>query len=251
MRTLYHGTTLHGVQFRDTQQDAEPLAYYHPHGPIADLFSGIVGSDPDKRIGAVGLGVGAVAAYAWPGQHFDFYEIDPAIARIASDSKYFTYLENCQGDHRIILGDGRLKLAGAADGTYQLLLLDAYSSDAIPSHLLSREAFGVYTAKIGPHGAIAFHTSNRLMNLTPLVANLAKEAGWACRVRAEQWTFDQIEELKKRGYFPAEVVVVARQEEDLGNLATDKNWRPAKPDPSLSVWTDRYSDVVGLILRGH
>ncbi|HOW71243.1 MAG TPA: hypothetical protein PKY77_11630 [Phycisphaerae bacterium] len=250
MHTLYHGTTLHGVQFRNTDFDAEPLAYYHPGGPIADLFSGIVGSEPGRRIGAVGLGAGAVAAYTHPGQCIDFYEIDPAVARIAGDPKYFAYLSACRGDLHVILGDGRLKLAGVADGTYALLLLDAYSSDAIPTHMLSREALGVYLAKLDPHGAIAFHITNRFMNLAPLLANLAKDVGLVCRVRSEQWTLTQIEEGQKRGYFPADVAVMARREEDLGVLAADKRWQPAKEDPELPIWTDRYSDVVGLVLRG-
>lgn len=250
LHSLYHGTTLHGVQFHNTGSSPEPLAYYHPGGPIADLFDGLVGSDAGKRIGAIGLGAGAIAAYAWPGQSIDFYEIDPAVARIASDRRYFTYLSMCRGDHRIILGDGRLKLASVADARYHLILLDAYSSDAIPTHLLSREAMRVYLAKLDAHGALAFHITNRFMNLAPLLANLARDAGLVCRVRSEQWNLAQIEAAQKRGHFPADVAVMARREQDLGKLAADERWRSVSGDPNLPIWTDRYSDVVGLILRG-
>ncbi|HLY37974.1 MAG TPA: fused MFS/spermidine synthase, partial [Candidatus Binatia bacterium] len=157
-RLLLHGTTLHGMQAIDGARRREPLAYYHPAGPLGQLFASLDSARRRRAVAVVGLGAGSVACYAEPGQRWDFYEIDPTVTHIARDPRYFTYLADCAPDATITLGDARLSLARAT-ATYDLVILDAYSSDAIPVHLLTREAIALYLAHLRPGGILAFHIS--------------------------------------------------------------------------------------------
>ncbi len=248
VRTFYHGTTVHGIQQTNPAYAREPLAYYHRSGPIGDIFRAVQASGRAERVAVVGLGVGATACYAGPGQDFTFYEIDPAVARLAADPAYFTYLANCRGRYEVVLGDGRLTLAGAPDGTFGLILLDAYNSDAIPTHLLTREAVRLYRSKLATGGLLAFHTTNRYLNLEPLLARLAADAGWVCRVRSE--TESEIDPAARAlGATPAEAVVMAATESDLGILATTSRWRkPVQAD--IPIWTDQYSSILSIWRSG-
>lgn len=243
LRILVHGTTKHGIQSTVPKAHPEPLAYYHRSGPIGDVFSAYHGQDAKSRIAVIGLGVGAMAAYARPGQHFALYEIDPAVARIAGDPEYFTFLTQCRGTYEIVLGDGRLTLARAPDRSYDLIVLDAFSSDAIPTHLLSREAFEVYLSKLGDGGVLVFHISNVHLNLEPVVGRLAAEFGLICRSRAD---LAVSEKEQARGKLPSHYVAMARSPEDLGDLADNPQWRPVSPHPDTPVWTDQYSNLLSL-----
>ena len=131
---------------------------------------------------------------------------------------------------------------------YVFILRNIRDMDAIPTHLLSREAMRLYLSKLDGQGVVAFHITNRFMNLIPLVANLAKDAGLVCRVRSEQWGAARLARNMERGYCPADVAAVARKEQDLGKLAKDQRWRAASGNPNVPIWTDRYSDIVGLVL---
>lgn len=249
LHTLYHGTTVHGMQWRTENWSDEPLAYYHRTGPVGDVFRWYREHHTSPHVAAVGLGAGAVAAYAAPLDSFTYIEIDPAIARIARDERYFTFLAQAAGTHDILIGDGRIVLAAQQDHAYGLIFLDAYSSDAIPTHLLSREALAMYTSKLADGGILAFHISNRLMNLEPVLANLAADAGlvaWTRQEFPEQLTAQQ----HAFGATPAHVVVIARTEADLHELTELHNWRPAVADPAQPVWTDHYADVFTLLVKG-
>jgi len=248
-RVLYHGTTVHGMQWVDPRSAQTPLAYYHPSGPICEVFRVLAGRDTRPRVGAIGLGTGAVAAFAQPGQHFVFYEIDPGVARIAANPRYFTFLAASRGTCRVVLGDGRLAMARARAGSYGLIFLDAYSSDAIPTHLLSREAMAVYLSKLADGGVLAFHITNRFMDLEPVVANLARDAHLVCRVRAERWA-DLSNAERAQGCVPSHVVIMARRFEDLGPLAEADHWRTLPGQPDGMVWTDQYCDILGPLLAG-
>jgi hypothetical protein len=240
---MYHGTTVHGVQLRKEGYRLEPLAYYHRSGPVGDVFRTLGDQQQYARVGAVGLGTGAVAAYASEKDFYHFFEIDPAVVRIASDPDYFSYLYYCRGDYKITLGDGRLKLEQEPDNHYDLLFLDAYSSDAIPTHMLSREALALYVKKLKPDGLLAFHITNRFMDLKPVLARLALEAGLQCRARTE--TYNDLTELEQTaGSFPAEVVIMARKREDFGSLGDAPNWETLKGDPDYPLWTDQYTDLI-------
>ncbi len=249
VRTFYHGTTVHGIQQTNPAYAEEPLAYYHRSGPIGDIFRAAQAKGQAQRVAVVGLGVGATACYAEPGQDFTFYEIDPAVARIAADPAYFTYLAKCRGRYEVVLGDGRLTLAGAPDGAFGLILLDAYNSDAIPTHLLSREAVRLYRSKLAAGGLLAFHMTNRYLNLEPLLARLAADAGWACRARSEGES--EIDEAAQAmGATPAEAVVMARTDADLGILGGMSRWRRPRVRADVRVWTDQYSSILSVLRRG-
>src|SRR5262245_10057665 len=206
MHRLVHGTTLHGVQWIEPRRCEEPLSYYHRGGPGGQVFAEFGRASRASRIGIVGLGTGATIAFAEPGQQWTYFEIDPAVVRIASNPDWFCFLANAQVRPRIVLGDARLSLA--ADTTrYDLLVLDAYTSDAIPVHLLTREALREYFGHLTPHGVLALHLSNRHFDLEPVVARLARDAGFSPRLRVEgkPSAADQA-----RGYESSSWAVIAR-----------------------------------------
>jgi hypothetical protein len=172
---LVHGTTLHGLQQWDPPSD-EPMTYYHRTGPIGQVFAADLPAIRRGRFAFVGLGSGSLAAYGKPGQTITFYEIDPAIVRIASDPDYFTYLSDCKAKVDVVVGDARLKLEDHARlGEYGLIVVDAFSSDAIPIHLLTKEAIQLYFGKLANDGVIALHLSNRYLDLPRVVSALVHD----------------------------------------------------------------------------
>jgi hypothetical protein len=176
-RLLIHGNTEHGRQSLDPRRRTEPLAYYHPSGPVGDLFA-FTTRAARRKVAVIGLGAGTLAAYAQAGEQWTFYEIDPAVVSLARDSGYFTYFADASRrgvDMRIVLGDGRLELAATRD-IYALIVIDAFSSDTIPLHLATREALEIYRSHLTPDGVLGFHYSSRYLNLRPLLARLAASA---------------------------------------------------------------------------
>jgi hypothetical protein len=181
LRELYHGTTLHGVQVTRPSLSHLPTTYYHPSGPIGRVFAA-VGVDPGRsrllaHVGVVGLGVGSLAAYAKSGERFSFFEIDPEVVRIARDPKLFSFLSDCEGDIDVVVGDGRIALANEPDATFGLLIVDAFSSDAVPVHLLTREALALALRKLWPGGLVAYHLSSNFFDLSPVIAEAATSLG--------------------------------------------------------------------------
>ena len=165
---LFHGNTLHGAQSLQSERRHEPLTYYYRTGPIGQVFGMMKERIHQSNIAIVGLGTGSLAAYAEPGQHWDFYEIDPIVVQIARERCYFTMLDESRaGSTEVVLGDARLRLQDAPDHGYKLIVLDAFSSDAIPTHLLTREALRLYLSKLAEGGIIAFHISNHYVDLSP------------------------------------------------------------------------------------
>ena len=179
MNTLAHGSTIHGMQRRSPVPSVRriPLMYYFPTGPIGQVFEAYQGTPVVQRVGVVGLGVGSLAGYGKTGQEFTFFEIDPAVERIARNPAYFHYLEDCRARWRVVLGDARLSLSREPDGSFGLIVLDAFNGDAIPVHLLTREALRIYLAKLADGGLIALHISNNYLDLEPAVPELARDAG--------------------------------------------------------------------------
>ncbi|HZB45318.1 MAG TPA: fused MFS/spermidine synthase, partial [Pyrinomonadaceae bacterium] len=216
MRRLLHGSTLHGRQWTDEERRCEPLSYYHVTGPLGAVIETYRARPASPNVAAVGLGAGASVAHARPGERWTFYEIDPAVDDIARDPNYFTYLTYCSAaPNRTVLGDARLKLRDAPDGHYGLIILDAFSSDAIPAHLLTREALRLYLSKLAPGGLIAFHVSNRALNLDAVVGGLARDAGLEARI------FNDHDYRPEIGKEPSHWAVLVRRPEDLGPLAAD------------------------------
>ncbi|HEU5100772.1 MAG TPA: fused MFS/spermidine synthase, partial [Roseiflexaceae bacterium] len=181
--SLAHGSTRHGMQSLDPANRNEPLTYYSRSGPIGQVLADLTQRRPGARVAAIGLGAGSLACYKQPGQQWTFYEIDPSVVRIAREPAYFTYLQDCAPDAGMVLGDARLSLASAPDGGYDLIVLDAYSSDSIPMHLITREALALYLRKLAPGGVLAFHISNLYLDLKPALGNLAADAGLASLAR--------------------------------------------------------------------
>jgi hypothetical protein len=239
---LMHGNTTHGAQFTDPARRREPLLYYARSGPAGQAIDSLRASAPLAPVGVIGLGAGAMACLSQPGEAWTYFEIDPAILATARDPRYFTFLADCAPDARVVLGDGRLKLVLEPDASYRLLVLDAFGSDAIPVHLLTRDALDLYLRKLQPRGQLLLHLSNRNIELLPAVARLAADRGLAGR-----WQFFPGAPPETNLISPSEWAVLARDEADLGSLATDPRWQRFPTLPEGGVWTDDYVDILSVI----
>ncbi len=244
-RVLVHGGTTHGKEFVDPSRAGEPLTYYHRSGPLGDIFRTANKIARPTDIAAIGLGAGSIASYVEPGQSLTFYEIDPDVARIALNPAYFTFLMNCRGECDIVLGDGRLSIGAVDDNNYGLIVLDAFSSDAIPTHLVTREALQLYLSKLAPGGLLAFHISNRYLDLEPLIAVLARDAGLTGYVRSD---LELSEDDKAGGKTPAIWAVLARGEAALGELPENSQWKPLPLGVTRPVWTDQYTSILSYVV---
>lgn len=241
---LYHGTTLHGMQWRTEERSREPLSYYSLRGPLGDVVGAARLHGRPLRIGVVGLGAGTLACYARPGDELTFFEIDPLVVALARDSRLFSYLEECAPAARVVLGDARLALARDSTRVYDVIVLDAFSSDAIPVHLLTREAMGLYLDRLAPGGVLALHISNRYLDLRPAVAALAGDAGVVAFL-GEQRSLTS--EESARMYSPSRWVAVARDESTLAPLAIRDRWQEMTALPGSRVWSDDYANVLGAL----
>lgn len=246
---LQHAHTVHGLQHADPKtrkpiRADEPLSYYSKVGPVGQVLGAI---DMGRaRIGVVGLGTGTLAAYGVPGTRMTFFEIDPLMRWLAEDSGDFSYVQSARqrgAEIRIVLGDARLTLGRVPDESFDVMLLDAFSGDAIPIHLLTREALQLYLQKLSPHGVLTIHISNRYLDLRPILAALAKDLGCVCVVRRDQ--FDE-QRINEEGFYPSEWLVIARSREDLGALAADEKWTTPRPAAG-NVWTDDYSNLLSAL----
>jgi hypothetical protein len=240
MRVLTHGTTKHGAQSTDPARRREPTSYYYRQGPVGDVFKALPPAF-GRNVAVVGLGTGGLATYAGVGEHWTFYEIDPDIARLARNDRYFTYLQDTPASVDIVLGDGRLSLARAASHRYDVIVIDAFSSDAIPLHLLTEEAFSVYLSKLSDRGVLVFHLSNRYLELEPVVARLTRAAGLSGLVRVN--TGIPRKDLDC-GADPSIWAAAARRESDLGALRDDSRWRPLRLRKNVALWTDDFSNIL-------
>jgi hypothetical protein len=240
---LVHGTTTHGAQYLDSARRLIPQTYYHPSGPVGQIFTALDTQLAGKGIGAIGLGAGTILCYSKPGENWTFFEIDPLVLKISSDPQYFTYLRDCAVRPRIVIGDARLTLGREPDKRFGLLIVDAFSSDAIPVHLLTREAFRLYERVLDEHGVLFVHISNKHLDLKPVVASLAADAGLVALIE------DHSPDEKVDGdlAYPSEWVALAHRTDDLGAIATDKRWAPLVNRTGYQPWTDDYSNVFSVI----
>jgi hypothetical protein len=250
-RTMLHGTTQHGAQrIRDANGEPvsgppEPLTYYHRQSPMAEGIASVRARKQGSiRMAVVGLGTGTLACYFEPGDTLDFYEIDPAVIRIASDPTRFSYLSNCAPQASLIVGDARLTLADNGRGPYDIIIVDAFSSDAIPVHLLTREAMAIYLKRLAPGGLIMLHVSNRHMELASVAAGIADANGLIALVSSGDKGEDEA-----NFKFSSTVAAIAREEADFGTLAESDDWEAEEVDKSQWVWTDDYSNIIGAMIR--
>jgi spermidine synthase len=194
-------------------------------------------------VGAVGLGIGSVACYARPGQSWTFFEIDGLVDEIAARSGLFRELPQCAPQAKVILGDGRLSLERGPAHQFDLLILDAFSSDAIPVHLVTREAFASYVRTLKPHGAIALHITNRYFDLAPIIARIAPEAGLV----AYDWDFRPPPKTDSRDSQRLALDRARAQSRRSRRVATDGHWTRRLADPKVRLWTDDYSNLLAAL----
>ena len=237
MRKLLHGDTLHGLESQDPTLIGKPLSYYHETGPVGDIMK-LISTRGNQHVGVVGLGTGTMAGWARPDRHITFFDIDPQVPVLANG--FFTYLRRCAKDCNIIIGDGRLQIEKIPDGEFDVLMLDAFNSDSIPAHLVSREAVQMYLKKLKPNGLILFHVSNRYMDVEGLVSSVLLDAGLEGLVR-----YDDDEE--PTGKTSSDYVVAARHPEDFGILQDDKNWSSVEKPAGIQPWTDDYSNMLTIV----
>ncbi len=232
-----------------------PTTYYHPSSPIGDLFGMLAEQGRLRRVGLVGLGAGTLAAYAQPGSRFTFYEIDPAVVEIASPvpgdygANRFTYIADAMRDKDVTigyeLGDGRLLMRNTPEGPFELIVLDAFSSDSVPVHLLTKEAIAIYLDKLAPDGLIAFHISNRYFDLRSPLRRIAHELGLRVFIRSDSVvTKEQYAEGKKESLW----LVMCRRPEAMGPLGQLPTWDRPPPERDFPLWTDDHANVLKTLI---
>lgn len=233
---LQSGGTLHGAQAIDATGKKVPLTYYHPSGPCGD----VLGRAP--RVGVIGLGVGSLAAYAKPGDTWTFFELNPADIEIAK--RYFTYLSDVPDGVSLDIeeGDARLRLRDGAAGRFDVLVLDAFSSDAVPLHLVTREALAIYVRALAPGGALLAHVSNRHVKLEPVFARLADDAGLLAIGRDDAFLTKAEEDAMKS---PSHWLVLTSSSKAIADIGgRNAGWRPIVAPASQAVWTDDFANVL-------
>ena len=247
---LMHGTTIHGAQ-RFLNSDGtpvagrpEPISYYHRDGGIGQAIAAIrERKGAPLRVAVIGVGSGTLACAAEPGETWKFFEIDQTMIDTARDPKYFSYIQNCAPDMKPVIGDARLTFAKEPDGVYDLIIVDAYSSDAIPIHLATQEAMQIYKDKLAPQGAVVMHVSNRHLELSSVVVGIADAN------EMQSWVYSEDSGRDNEYIFATTVVVSAREEADIGKLASSDEWTQTEPTENQRVWTDDYSNVLGAVYR--
>ncbi|URW76672.1 fused MFS/spermidine synthase [Sphingomonas donggukensis] len=247
VRTLAHGTTLHGVELTGSPlRERVPTSYYTPGSGVGRAMMAVPALyGPNARIGVVGLGTGTLACYAQPGQDWRFFEIDPAVVRIARDPAKFRFLSRCAPDATIVVGDARRQLLEQPTSGLDLLALDAFSSDAVPMHLMTREAFATYARALQPRGLLLVHISNRFLDLEPVVGAAGAGGGWY----GAQITFEPgIDDGTSAS--TSDWIALSRDSAVLGALVAQGGaWRPLRLRKGFVGWTDDYATILPL-LRG-
>jgi hypothetical protein len=247
---LMHGTTIHGAE-KFLNDDGtpvtgrpEPISYYHKDGGIGQAITAIRERKGGPiRVAVIGLGSGSLTCASQPGEDWKFFEIDQSMVDTARDPKYFTYIKNCEPDLKPVIGDARLTFAKEPDGVYDMIIVDAYSSDAIPIHLATEEAMEIYKEKLAPHGAVVMHVSNRHLELASVVVGIADANDM------KSWVFSEDSGRDNEYIFSTNVVISAREEADVGKLASKEQWTLTEAEDNQRVWTDDYSNVLGAVWR--
>jgi hypothetical protein len=247
---LMHGTTIHGAQ-KYLEDDGtpvtgrpEPISYYHKDGGIGQAITAVrERKGAPLRVAVIGVGSGSLTCAAEPGETWKFFEIDQTMVDAARDPKYFSYVQNCAPDFKPVIGDARLTFAKEPDGIYDLIIVDAYSSDAIPIHLATEEAMKIYKDKLAPQGAVVMHVSNRHLELSSVIVGIADAND------LKSWVFSEDSGRDDEYIFSTSVVVSAREEADIGKLASSEQWAETEADEKQWVWTDDYSNIIGALYR--
>lgn len=243
MRTILHGTTAHGTQSLKDEYKTLNISYYSEHSPLADVFTFFDAQRGEQHIGILGLGSGVTACFDKKGRSFDFFEIDPAVIAIAEDPDYFTYLSDCGSPYNIVLGDARMTIQDKPDGFYDLILLDVFSSDNIPIHVLTEEAIQTYISKLKPNGTLMFHVSNNYLDLEPVLARTAEKIGIPAFGRFADGGLLEGSEIP---YFPAHYVVMTHSQ-DVATALQSGRWTQAMTRDGVESWSDQYSNILSVL----
>ena len=254
-RRLAHGTTLHGLQRTDAAHRRDPTTYYgHQSGVGLTLDKAEALAGPNASVGIVGLGAGTLACYRKAGQHWTIFEIDPVMVDIARDPSKFTFLTDCAGDTPIVIGDARLQLANQPAGRFDVIVIDAFSSDAIPLHLLTEEAIGIYARAMKPDGILLIHISNRFFDLEPVLAAEAKARGWTSAIRMDPGPIgDEYGDLTGSNWV-ALTATPQRMQQLTGGIRPRKDsgdldaWVPLDARPGFTRWTDDYASTLPVLI---
>jgi len=256
-RMLAHGTTLHGLMLTAKGQELTPTTYYSAQSGVGlalDKVPSLLGNA--ASIGIVGLGTGTLACYRQPGQRWDFYEIDQAMVDIARDSGQFAFVPRCTPDARMLVGDARIELAKQPPALYDVLVIDAFSSDAIPLHLLTSEAFGVYDRALKPGGILVVHISNRFFNLEPVLADEARRRGWATAIRLDAPTKAAVKLGATSSSWvafsddPAQLAALTGALVPRAKAEEPGVWTATKTVPGFKGWTDDYASILPVVVWG-
>lgn len=245
---IIDGDTVHGTQSTDPARKRTPLAYYARTGPLGEVMDRLHARKANAHVALVGLGAGATTTYARPGESWDIYELNPAVVVLAEDPHYFTYVSDSfpnREDMHVIVGDARIELVHAPEHTYDLLVLDAFSSDTIPVHLLTEEAFELYLRKLAPGGVLALHISNRFVDLAPVLARVADALHLDIRVRDDRprTTPEQV----KSGVIGSIWAICGRDPTALADFSD--MWKRPPSKVGQRLWTDDFSSVLSVFSK--
>jgi hypothetical protein len=246
-RTLAHGTTIHGIQkWLPEEERRLPRGYYSPFGPVGDVFMNFFNQQRLKDVAIIGMGTGGLASYGQKGMTITFFEIDPAVMRIASNPEFFTFTFDSRATVGGIEGDGRIMLARQPEASYDLICLDAFSSDSIPVHLLTVEAVrDAYLPRLRDRGILLFHISNRYYDLSGPLARVGEELGLTVMMRDQ--TDTSLDATLKMGFLDGTWIVMARSPEDLSPIASKPGWGVLPSKPAQQLWTDDQANLLGAL----
>lgn len=241
---LFQGTTVHGAQNTQPESRLQPLTYFHRSGPAGQVLTLFANLRRSGHVGIIGLGTGALACHGGAEQTYTFYEIDPMVEKIARNTRLFTYLRDCPPKTAVVIGDARLSLAKATDHGYELLILDAFSSDVIPTHLLTREALQLYLKKIAADGVLVAHISNRYMDLAPVLSRLAQNLGLVAYIQND---FDITPNDSAEGKSASRWIMLAHREKDVEHFLANQRWQRLDGGNAAELWTDDFTDLLKVI----
>ncbi len=245
-----NGTTAHGAQAIAEEHQTSSILYYHQEGAFADVFNAVHQVKPETQVGVIGLGCGGMACYRRPGDTWTFYEIDPVVAELAKDERFFTYLGKCASDESVVIDDGRKAIEKLDDGSMDILVVDAFTSDAIPIHLLTKEAIATYMSKLKDDGVLAMHVSNRYLELRPIIHRIAGELGLngVLSYHDIEAELARIESNEGLLFSPARIVVLSKQGFDVTTLPFEHKWTSFNDfETDGPAWTDDRSNIVEAI----
>jgi hypothetical protein len=243
-RRLFHSGTIHGMQSLDPRYATAMYSYYTKSGPAGQAFTSFTGTHAKPSVAIVGLGAGELGCYIPPPAQVTYYEIDPAIERVARNSQFFTFMRDCTPEARVILGDARISFRDAPADGYDLIVLDAFSGDSVPVHLVTREAIQLYLSKLAPGGLLLVNVTNVYLDLAPVLAAAAKDHGLLALIQSDG---NVTEAEISDGHFPSTWVILGRKVEDFGSLGSNPRWQPLIASERRKPWTDDFSSVISVV----